>query len=464
MKGNKPVLFNFLNNLLYHSPLPPYNPHYFLLRKEIKKIQKLQFLSRDKLNRYHDYFFRKLILHCYNEVPFYRKWFKEKKIFISEIKSIKDIRKLPIINKKIIRNNFKDFISKDFKYYNPQIKMTSGSSGIPFKFLRDFYTDLRYNASIWRILKDNGIKYSHKRATLRGNLVQQHGQENNSLWRYGVYNKTIEFNTFHMNEENCKKIINKILEYRPNLLLVYPMSLFILSKHINKYNLIFPSLKLILSSSEAFNIEDRNFMRNMFECPLLDFYGQGELVLSAYECIHLNGYHVVEENNILELLDRNNEEVSEGETGKIIGTNLFNYSMPFIRYETEDLGIKGESECACGRYTKKLKSIEGRILDQIITEDKGRIPGISFYHYWKHRISEYVPNITYVQIIQPKINELIVKLIPNKNYSKRTEEVILKELKKLVGNLNISFEYLNERPKDLKWRFTISKIPKHYIF
>jgi len=187
-------------------------------------------------------------------------------------------------------------------------------------------------------------------------------------------------------------------------------------------------------------------------------YGQSEIVLNAFECKPENGYHVAEENNILEVLDKNLEQVSEGETGRIIGTNFHNFSMPLIRYSTEDLAIMGSNECSCGRHSKKLKSIQGRVLDQIITEDKSLISGISFYHYWKHRISEKIPNLSFVQIIQPKIDEIIVKILPTKLFSKKDEFLIIQELNKFVGNLDISFEYINERPFGEKWRFTISKI------
>ena len=68
-----------------------------------------------------------------------------------------------------------------------------------------------------------------------------------------------------------------------------------------------------------------------------------------------------------------------------------------------------------------------------------------------------------MQIIQPKIDEIIVRILLDKYYSIKDEIIIIKELNEFVGNLNFSFEYINERPFGEKWRFTISKISNETI-
>lgn len=455
--------YNFLNKVYFLSPLPSFNNYYLSLINQIRLIEKVQFFSRKELNKYQDYHFRRLIIHTYNNVPYYKRWFREKKICLNDVKKVNDIKKLPLITKEIITKNYSDFLSLNSRIFKPSLCMTSGSSGIPFKFLIDKFTLLRYLASGWRIERNHKVTFHDKRVKLRGTLVHEHGKKIQDVWKYGFFNKTLEFNTFHMNEKICRIIITKILKFQPKMLHVYPMALYQLSLYLNKLGIEISKLKVIISSSESFSKDHRNLIKQVFNCPFIDVYGQSEKVLHAYECKPENGYHIVEENNILELLDKNSEQVQEGEFGRIIGTNLYNYSMPLIRYSTEDLAVMGGNDCTCGRHTKKLKSIQGRVLDQIITEDKSLISGISFYHYWKHRISEKIPNISYVQIIQPEINKITIKILPNKKYSDNDEKVIINEMYKLVGNMKISFEYINKRPIDKKWRFTISKIPEYEI-
>ena len=50
----------------------------------------------------------------------------------------------------------------------------------------------------------------------------------------------------------------------------------------------------------------------------------------------------------------------EGEEGEIVGTSLFNFSMPLIRYKTGDFAKKLSSSCECGRNWDRLEAVKGR--------------------------------------------------------------------------------------------------------
>ena len=47
--------------------------------------------------------------------------------------------------------------------------------------------------------------------------------------------------------------------------------------------------------------------------------------------------------NYLEVLDENNHAVEVGQEGKVVLTNLFNYSIPVIRNEIGDTVVLGPS-------------------------------------------------------------------------------------------------------------------------
>ena len=52
---------------------------------------------------------------------------------------------------------------------------------------------------------------------------------------------------------------------------------------------------------------------------------------------------------ITQFVDGDGNEVSDGETGEIVHTSLFNFAMPFIKYSAGDMGRASKDECACGR-------------------------------------------------------------------------------------------------------------------
>ena len=76
----------------------------------------------------------------------------------------------------------------------------------------------------------------------------------------------------------------------------------------------------------------RQKIENIFGTKLYDFYGSREAACIAAECKY-GLMHVFSFNNYVEILDNNDQPVEEGEEGKVIITNLHNYSMPLIRYE-----------------------------------------------------------------------------------------------------------------------------------
>ena len=84
-----------------------------------------------------------------------------------------------------------------------------------------------------------------------------------------------------------------------------------------------------------------------FGTKVYNFYGSREVSNLAGEC-KKGLMHTFDFWNYLEVLDDNNQPVKEGEEGKVVVTNLVNYSMPLIRYEIGDLALRGPAQCTCG--------------------------------------------------------------------------------------------------------------------
>ncbi len=106
-----------------------------------------------------------------------------------------------------------------------------------------------------------------------------------------------------------------------------------------------------------------------FGCLWLPSTGQvfkrGERVPSSpvvheFRCVSINSasYHI-------EFLGMDSDApVKEGEPGRIVVTDLFNYALPIIRYDTGDVGTPGEVELD-GKRVPVFLNIEGRRLDYI---------------------------------------------------------------------------------------------------
>jgi len=91
-------------------------------------------------------------------------------------------------------------------------------------------------------------------------------------------------------------------------------------------------------------------------------------------CEAKDGMHIVEPFFIVEVLDRETlqREMEEGEIGVAVVTPLGRRSFPLIRFNTKDLVVKGKETCSCGRTSRKITEVVGRI------DDLRKIRGVLF--------------------------------------------------------------------------------------
>ena len=101
------------------------------------------------------------------------------------------------------------------------------------------------------------------------------------------------------------------------------------------------------------------------------------------ECELHNGLHNYDDYGYLEV------ENYENGFYKIIGTNLNNYAMPLIRYDTGDLAKVSNASCECGRSFPLIKKVVGRKDTPLIAPSGQQVPSVNFYTMFEdfHEIS-----------------------------------------------------------------------------
>ena len=86
--------------------------------------------------------------------------------------------------------------------------------------------------------------------------------------------------------------------------------------------------------------------------------------------------HVNTDCCVLEIVNEAGEPVPPGVEGHVIVTNLFNHTMPFIRYALGDLTAwisKGGERCVCGSYRPTILAPLGRADDYFWLADGTRM-------------------------------------------------------------------------------------------
>jgi len=220
-------------------------------------------------------------------------------------------------------------------------------------------------------------------------------------------------------------------------------------------NIKAPSIKVAINNAEPLYSYQRNTISDAFRCPVRDTYGMAEFVCAASECENGN-LHFWPEVGYTEVLDdKDDREIAQGETGRLVCTGLLNSVMPLIRYEVGDRGyiLNGSTLCECSRNLPILGGIDGRSDDVIITRDGRRIGRLDPVFKAEFPIRE-------AQIIQEDIDLIKVKLVVANGYKREVGEKIVSGIRDRVGDIEINLELVDKIPRtnNGKFRAVISKL------
>ena len=428
--------------------------------QHLKQLRKSQFWSKDEIEKLQLKKLKNLISYAYKSVPYYKKIFNENNLHPTDITSFNDIQQIPVLHKNQIRNHIDQLISVEASKETLRKDFTSGSTGEPLILYRDKNYSEYAKADQYRSYEFSGYRQGDKFVRLWG--AHRDAPTTTFLAKLQQkINRTMFINTFNICEENMEGIMKKLKAFHPDYLLGYASSLYFFAKYMEKNNITNICPKGIISSAETLYEYQRKLINESFMAPVFNNYGCREVGAIACECDKHNGLHVLAENQFIEIQNRNGEPCAPGEIGKIILTNLNNYSFPLIRYEIGDMAKTSTiDKCNCGRGLPLLDDIAGRTIDNFIFS-KGEIVHGGYFIY----IFLGVKGVSRFQVIQEKINQLRIKIVKSNEFTIQDIENIKKKITKDLGEaIEIEVEYVTEIEKTPtgKHRVIVSKIIEDY--
>lgn len=140
----------------------------------------------------------------------------------------------------------------------------------------------------------------------------------------------------------------------------------------------------------------------------------------------------------------NGEPAGPGKRGKIVITNLYSHAMPFIRYDLEDIGLLSGRDTSCGIDFPLMDLIEGRS-DAFIVLPSGDLLSPMFFF----GIMKPVRNILNWRVCQENSDEIILYLVPDKEFKSDTDLLIRKRIKDYIKeNIRIRIKLVKELEPD----------------
>lgn len=455
--NNSPSAINKTIRYAYYS-IPDYIRYGRVFRETYKFLEESQYWDKSQLEEYQINQLQKIIRHAYETVYYYKKIFDEYDIKPNQIQDFGDLKKVPYLTKEIIRSNLSDLISNKYNKKNLGYVTTGGSTGMPMRF----YVDNNYDrprewafiAHMWSRIGYN-TKKLNKSVILRGLTIDD--------GYYEYKNRALILSSFSLKEQNIISYLNLIKKFNPTFIQAYPSSISIMSKYIieNKIEMNLKDLKAIICASENLYEYQRNEIEQAFESRVYSFYGHSEHACIGGECEKSHFYHLQSEYGYTELINENEQDVTEeDEIGEIVATGFNNYVIPFIRYRTCDMVINTDKGCSCGRNYKLIKGVEGRKQYYFIDKCGNKITFI-----WADNALWRVNNKVFAyQYIQNKPGKVILNIELKKDFSSEDYEYIKQDFGRFYRDFDMKITIVKhiERTRQGKFKYLIQNINKEF--
>lgn len=167
------------------------------------------------------------------------------------------------------------------------------------------------------------------------------------------------------------------------------------------------SLRAVFTAGETVDASTREDVRRAFGCATIDRYATNEIGHIASQCATGDGYHICSESTLLELLDHNGRDVEPGTPGRVVLTSLYNFAMPFIRYDIGDFAVAAEGPCRCGSVLPRLAAVLGRQRNVFTFPDGSRYSPWQWKAVFRHHIKA-----RQVQLVQTAADRIELRYVP----------------------------------------------------
>ena len=331
-----------------------------------KYFQKeIECASREELTKIQNEKLKEQVKHVWDNVPYYKKKMEEKGVTPDDIQTIDDLKKLPFLSKKDLRDAYpygllgvplKDCV---------RIHSTSGTTG---KRVVAFYTqgdiDLWEDCCARALVAAGASDEDVCQVSYGFGLFTGGAGLNGGSHKLGCL-------TVPISSGNTERQIMFIQDLNATVICCTPSYAAYLGESMKEMGLTPDDipLKAGIFGAEAWSEEMRHSIEETMGIKAYDIYGLTELSGPgvAFECSEQTGMHINEDHFIAEIIDPVTEEVlPDGTQGELVFTAIDKKAFPMMRYRTRDICVLSREKCSCGRTLIKMAKPMGRSDDMLI--------------------------------------------------------------------------------------------------
>jgi phenylacetate-CoA ligase len=414
---------------------------------------RISWTSRDELEEYRDARLRRLLVHAYERVPYYRRLFDRHRLHPRHVRGAVDLDLIPVTTKQDLRGLAdKQVLASGLDPARMLSVRTSGSTGEPFTIRRTWLEDKRNYLLRLRALRSLGVRLGDCRVAV-GVVRPSHPNDRKLL---GTALRALGISrSFRLDGlQEPEATVRALRQLRPDVITGMPGMLGRVADYLLSSGGEPVRPRVLIVGGEMLTPVMKRRLTDAFDAPVRQTYASHEFPLLGWECTETGQFHVCDDGVILEVLHKG-RPAEPGESGEVVVTNLSAYAMPFIRYRLGDVATRGDEHCACGQPFSTIRAIQGRMIDSFTLPD-GRV--LHPYQILTKMIGGGDSWIRQYQLLQERKDRIVLRVLPTQPSVSEHIAEIERSIHPLLGpGVEFQVQLIDEMPLEPSGKFRPSR-------
>ena len=408
-------------------------------------------LSEARLRRLQDRRFQQTVHHAFQWVPFYREAFEKQGLHPQDLRTVRDIGKLPIMSRESLQDvDPASRLDHRLQATDCIERSTGGSTGRPLLSYTGS-SELTYETLGWvRTWKRLGLRVGDHQVTIKH--PEDIAKARSGKWYQHLGLLRLSYLDLR---DPAPKLIDRLCELQPDVLRAQPSVLLSLARELRnrpRNQSIHP--RLIFCAGEHLSRNTANFLKETFRAEVHNLYGATEAGCIGWWCPPCERFHINSDYLLVEVL-KDGRQARPGEVGEIVITSLYRRSMPVIRMSLGDLAeAASPKSCRHTRETLCLARIVGRTLDSFQLADGSEVSPYNF-------MPDEMKGVLNYQIVQERPGVIRIRLVTGPGFDVEALGAARVEYEAyLDGKVSITFEVVDQLPVGPGGRFKPAVVTK----
>lgn len=386
---------------------------------------------------------RSAVAHAYNTVPYYRETMDRLGLSPPDFRGAGDLARLPILERDQLQRDPDYFLSTEPRGSPDFETMSGGSTGAPRTVRWDtaaIFQNAAHSERERSIIAALVGRYSHYRESVittpfaSDRKIQTIYREQALLPSRALLEHQY-LSLFDSPETN----VGLLNEFQPDVIRSYGTYFALLFSYVHATGVRLHHPKVVFYDAAELSDGARRLITDTFGIHVLSAYQAIEAFKIGFECELHSGLHLNIDLYPLRIVNDDGLEVSPGDNGDVVVSNLVNRATVLLNYRLGDVAHLLPAPCPCGRTLPLLSFIQGR------TDDWIRLPTGELLHPQAVRtIFTEEPTIWQYQVVQEEPDQFHVLIVGGDDHVEISARVTKRFADRFGDNIRMRVSFVDD--------------------